>query len=1095
MQLEFRQRLLASTLLISAAAFAQPAFAQTGGDVPTSQETTDVGDPAARLCAENPNSPECAAEGQAIVVTGSRIASPTLTSASPLQVVDSADIDQAGVVNVQEVLLENPAFGTPGISRTNSNFTTTASGVAQVDLRNLGSDRTLVLVNGRRFVGGLADSPSVDLNSIPTQFIERIDILTGGASSIYGSDAVAGVVNIIYKDDFEGVELNGQLGISERGDDTRKQANLLMGTNFADGRGNIAVHLGYTDEGAVFTRNRSEAAVDQTSCYLGFFGTDVPNDLFTACRPTFSASVPQGIFTAGTSNFSFNPLTGAPRRFGAGGAAANPGLLLPGETTLSAAEAQFRAINCITRTAPGSAVQPIPNCTPLGFNRSAFRTIAIPTERYLVALRGNYEINDNISVFTEGTYSKTKTVSVLEPFPFSSSGVNGTHPATGGRFNIEQDVTISGTGALPTPATNPLVVSCVAATRVCRVRNPLVPIDVFNAATDVGSDADSFRDISFTQRLSSFGNRGATNDRQTFRVLAGLEGDVFTNWRWDAFYSFGETTQSQTSSGLVNTVTFREALDVIPDVNDIDADGDRQEPICADPQARSQGCAPANVYGAGQLSPRAISFIRAPAFFDARITQKVAGANISGNLFDPWGAGPWGLALGTEYRKESSESRSDALTVAGLNAGNARPDVEGQFDVIEGYAELIVPILSDTPFFDVLNFRAAGRISDYSSVGTTYSYNAGLEWAPVPDVRFRGVYARAVRAPNIGELFTAPSQTFPTGLVDPCEGIGATGNAPNGGQGAICRADPGIAAAIAQNGTFTLIQADRQGISGFNSGNPDLDEEKSDSYTLGVIINPRSIDWLRNFAFTADYFNIKIEDAIVGTPRQFILNQCYILGNAGFCDPRFVTRRPAQEGQNSPGSIRFLNSFQTNSGGFSTEGMDFTMSYRQNLENWGLAGNINARLAYTHTWEGEIIPLPGSDPDPFIDELGAPRHKVFGSVAYTMGEFTGTFRGTWIDKVYLDDQFIDQFRNDDGSFPDGITRSDFSVPSEFLLDMQLRWAPGDNYEFYVGVDNLLDNNPPLIPSGLPGNSTGTETFAGDYDVIGRRFYAGATLKF
>jgi outer membrane cobalamin receptor len=229
MKLEFRQRLLASTLLVGAAAFSTPAFAQSE-QANTQEETADVGDSAARLCQENPNSPQCAGEGEAIVVTGSRIASPTLTSASPLQIVDAQDIDDAGVVNVQEVLLENPAFGTPGISRTNSNFSTSSAGVAVVDLRNLGTNRTLVLVNGRRFVAGVPGSSAVDLNSIPTQFIERIDILTGGASSIYGSDAVAGVVNIIYRDDFEGVELSGQLGVSQRGDDVRKQANLLLGT-------------------------------------------------------------------------------------------------------------------------------------------------------------------------------------------------------------------------------------------------------------------------------------------------------------------------------------------------------------------------------------------------------------------------------------------------------------------------------------------------------------------------------------------------------------------------------------------------------------------------------------------------------------------------------------------------------------------------------------------------------------------------------------------------------------------------------------------------------------------------------------------------
>ena len=1102
MKLDYRQRLLASTLLVGAATFSAPAFAQTGADVPTAAETSDLGDPAARLCDDNPNSPECAAEGQAIVVTGSRIASPTLTSASPLQIIDSADIDQAGVVNVQEVIAENPTTFV-GTSRTNSNFSTASVGVATVDLRNLGTSRTLVLVNGRRFVSGLPGSPVVDLNTIPTQFIERVDILTGGASSIYGSDAVAGVVNIIYKDDFEGIELNGQIGVSEEGDDVRKQANLLLGTNFADGRGNITVHLGYSDEGAVFTRNRSRSAVDQTSCYAGFFGAEIES-LFTACRPTLSATIPQATIVAGGINFTYDAATGAPRTFGAGGASVNPGLLLPGETTLAAAEAQFRAINCITRTTTAEGVvTPIPNCTPLGFNRSGARTIAVPTERYLIAFRGNYEITNNISAFAEATYAATSTVAELEPFPFATSGSGGTNPATGGRFNIESELVVNGTGPLPTPATNPSVLSCDAATRVCRVRNPFVPVAIFNAATDLVSinDTDNFRDVSFTRRLSDLGNRGATADRDTFRVLVGLEGDIFSDWRWDAFYSYGETTEAQVSGGQVNVLNFRNALNAVPDLNDVDGDGNRNEAICADAQARAQGCQPTNVFqGANMLSPAAIQYINAPAFFNTKTTQKLAGANLSGNLFDLWGAGPVGLAIGTEYRKEFSSAQSDPLTVAGLNGGNARGNTEGSFDVIEGYAELAVPLLRDVPFFHMLEARGAIRVSDYSTVGTTYSWNYGLEWAPIPDVRFRAVKARATRAPNIGELFAGPGQTFPPGLVDPCRtsvAANAVTNATPGTLGERCRADPGVQLNINQNisaanpnGIFVLNQSDTQSISGFNLSNPNLKEEKADSFTAGIIINPTSIRFLRNFSFTADYFNIKVDDAIQSLGRQFILNQCFQEGNLDLCSA--ITRRPGPAGANSAGSIELINDAQTNTGGLKTEGLDFTMSYRQNLENWGLAGNLNMRLAWTHLLEAFSIPVTGQPKDSFKGEIGAPKDRVFGTVAYTLGGFTGVLRGNYNGPQYLNDSFQANFSDANG---DPFDKKFFRVGSVITLDSQIRFATGDHYEFYVGVDNLTDEQGPLIPTGLSGGGTGVETNASIFDPIGRRYYAGATLKF
>jgi outer membrane receptor protein involved in Fe transport len=1047
MKLEFRQRLLATTLLVGTAAFSTPAYAQAD-ETNTQEETVDIGDPAARLCQENPNSPQCAAEGEAIVVTGSRIASASLTSASPLQIVDAQDIDEAGVVNLQELLLENPAFGTPTISRTNSNFSTSSGGVATVDLRNLGTQRTLVLVNGRRFVAGVPGSSAVDLNAIPTQFIERVDILTGGASSIYGSDAVAGVVNIIYRDDFEGLELSGQLGVSQYGDDVRKQANLLMGTNFADGRGNVSVYLGYSNEGAVFSRNRSRSQIDDISTLL--LTGDIA-DIFESTAPFLSSFAPQGTINIRPTG---SPGGGLSRTFGPNGS------LIPVNTNGGAG---------------GLAAA-------TGFNRQAFRTIAIPTERYLMALRGNYEITDDITFFTEGTFAKTSTTTELEPFALDSSGNNGIFPATGGRFPIEQDVTI--TGANPLPAVGGNVLACNAATRVCRVRNPLVQDFIFNNAID--TDADGLRDVSFTRRLSDFGNRGSTADRTTFRFLAGLEGDVFGDWRWDAFYSYGETTESQVSGGQVNVLNFRNALSVIPDVNDLDGDGNRTEATCSDPQAIRQNCVPANVFGgAGALAP-AVTYLQAPGLLNTKTTQKLAGANLSGNLFDLWGAGPTGLAVGVEYRKEFSDSQFDPLQAAGLNGGNALPRTMGGFDVIEGYAELAIPILRNVPFFHMLEARGAIRVSDYSTVGTTYSWNYGLEWAPIADIRFRAVKARATRAPNIGELFSPPSQTFPPGLQDPCAGVTAT---TGGTLGTQCRADPGVALNIAQNGSFTLNQADLQGISGFTSGNPALGEEKGDSLTLGVVINPTSIDWLRNFAFTFDYFNIEVKDAIVSTPRQFILEQCFNAGVGSFCD--LITRRPTQEGANSPGSLDLINSGPTNSGGLKTSGFDVTASYRQNLENWGLAGKLNARVAWTHTIKGDLLPVPGQPKDEFNREVGpgaGSRNKVFTTVSYEYEDWGITLRGNYIGPAFIDDQFLLAF---------GYEARDpaAKVDAEFVLDTQIRFTPGDNYEFYIGADNVLNNKPPFLPGNITGSTTGANTAAGTYDPIGRRFYAGARLKF
>lgn len=1048
-----RNRLLASSLLASVGFVATPAFAQSA-ETNQQEETADIGDPASRLCAENPNSPDCANSGTAIVVTGSRIASPTLTATQPLQVVDAQDIDDSGVVNLQSVLLENPAFGTPGVSRTNSNFSTSSVGVATVDLRNLGSDRTLVLVNSRRFVAGIPSSATVDLNTIPTQFIERVDILTGGASSVYGSDAVAGVVNIIYKTDFEGIEASGQLGISERGDDFRQQANLIMGANLPDGRGNVMAFFGYSDEGAVFSRDRKRSAVDQISTALL---TGDPADFFDATVPFFSSFAPQGTFQirAGQPGLNLNPCPPAdqPQPVGCNATFTDPGEFAPvvGLTrTFDPITGAF-----VTASTNGSATR-----NPTGFNRSAFRTIAVPTERYLIALRGNYEVVDDINLNMEGTFAQTRTTSELEPFPLGSDDI---FPASGGRFAVESR---GPDGTL--------------------VRNPLVPDNIFNLALDtrtidtngdgVADAGDGLRDIGFTRRLLDFGPRGNTANRTTFRILTGLDGKVFGNFNWDVFYAYGETTEAQRGNGQVNVLNFANALNVIPD--------EFGNPICADANARAQGCVPADVFnGALRISPAAARYIAAPQSRTTRTTQQLAGANLSGELFQLIDA-PLGIAIGTEYRKEFSEENNDALTEAGLNGGNALPSSSGSFDVIEGYGELQVPIFRDRPFFQDLTLRGAVRVSDYSTVGTTYSYSGGIDYAPIRDIRFRGTYSRATRAPNIGELFTPPSQTFPTGLQDPCSGVTAT---TGGTLGAQCLADAGVRANIAANGgVFTLNQSDIQGVSGFNRGNPDLGEEEADTYTAGVVINPRSINALRNFSLTVDYYNIEIADAIVGTPRQFALDQCFRFANQQFCD--FISRRQAASGPNSAGSLEFIDSAASNSGGLKTTGIDTVLSYRQNFSPFGVDGQINARVAYTHVFKAFTIPLPGADRNSFNEEIGAADDKVFASLGFNTDQIGIVFRGNYIAPSFLDDQFLAQF---DLPARDPAGR----IKEEFYLSSQIRFTPGEHYEFYVGVDNLLDNEPPRIISGLPGNNTGTESDAGTYDVLGRRFYAGARIRF
>jgi iron complex outermembrane receptor protein len=943
-----------------------------------------------------------------VVVTGSRIISPNLESPSPVQSITSEEIEGTGTVNVQDILLKNPTMGTPTLSRTNSAFLTSSAGVATVDLRNLGVERTLTLIDGRRFVSGIPGSAAVDYNTIPTQFIERIDVLTGGASAVYGSDAVAGVVNIILKKDFKGLAFDGQYGASAEGDSDETQVGLTFGTSTDDERGNIMAHVGYTKQGAVYSRDRPRSAIDQVSTGAGVTGD--PAELFDITRPFYSSYAPQGRFFTGNGD--------------------------PAGITYD------QAGNVIPWDTNGT------NGTATGFNRSAYRTIAVPVERYLFSGRGNFNFTENHGAFFEGTYASTNASSNIEPFALGAEDI---YPATGGQVPVEFNVN----GTL--------------------VRNPVVPDAVFNTATD--DDGDGLRDFYFTKRLADFGPRSSDARRDTFRVVGGLQGAFAADkWHYEAFYAYGQTKEAQTSSGQVNVLNFRNALEAIADVNDVDGDGNVTEAICRDPNARLQGCVPVNVFGYNSFSPEAVNYIEAPGSLATFTSQRLIGANITGDLFE-MPAGPLAIAAGVEYRKEASDSQFDPLSQAGLNAGNAIPPTRGEFDVREAYLETSVPILHELPLADQLTLRAAVRASDYSTVGNTLSWNGGLEWSPIPSLRFRVVRAKSTRAPNIGELFQPPSQTFPTGVQDPCVGVTATSTDPTG---VACLAAPGVAANIAANGEFTLTQADFQGISGFDRGNPNLEEEVGNSWTIGAVIQPSDISVLEDFDFTVDYFRIDIANAITLRDRNFILSQCYGGGDTSLC--QFVSRRPNAVGANNAGSIEFLDADITNTGGEFAEGVDLTMAYRHALG----AGNFAARLSYTHVLDHYQIPLDGGDRDYLANEVGDSEDRAYLTLQYTQGKFGATLQTTYLSEADLDDQFLAAF---------DLPRGAVGIPSATYVDAQVTFSPTDQYEVFVGANNLLDEDPPPIISGLPGNVTGTETDAGTYDAIGRRWYAGVRVRF
>ncbi len=933
--------------------------------------------------------------GEPILVTGSRIARPELTSPVPVTVVDSEQLQLDAAQNISDTLNELPQTAL-GSTRTNTNFSTSGTGIATVNLRGLGSSRTLTLVNGRRFISGFPGDSAVDLNNIPTDFIERVEIVTGGSSAVYGSDAISGVVNFILKDNFEGVVLRAQSHITQRGDNPRYYVSATAGTNFgADDRGNLMINLSYDKDGGLRSKERG---LSQQDC-AGL-----------VCGPaSYSSYAEQGRFQLVGPN--------------AAGTALGPKALLGGNSLFT-----FNPDNSVVNGFP----------VGYGFNRNGERFISTPVERYLATAVGNYELTDSITAFAEVTYAKVNSRSRLEPFPLDAGDI--------------YDLNLADPG-MP-------------------ITNPFIPASVLAAITAANSDADTTNNVSgiqFRRRQNDVFDRSNVVKRDTWRVAAGFKGDLGEKFSWEASYVYGHLNDYNGSEDIDNR-RYRNALNAI-----------RVSPgnvvgvniVCADAAARAEGCIPINLFGYRTADPRAAAYVKSVVPKSENITneQHVLSGSVSGSLF-ALPAGDVGLAVGAEYRKERSVDDLDVLTNTGGNSGNVIPDTVGQFSVWEAFGELNVPLLSEKPFFEYLGLIGAARYSDYSTIGTTFSWNAGAEWSPMSGLRIRGVYAEANRAPNISELFSAPSETFAS-VTDPCDGVNAT-SALNG-FGAACRAVPAIAAAIAANGTFQYTLADLQGINGFVGGNVNLQEETAKTYTVGAVWQPT---FLSGALLTVDYFNIKVDGAINTLGRSYSISQCLITSLPVYCNN--VTRDAGT------GFVTQVDGQLINVAGLQTSGVDVGVRYATGL---GLAADdrISLSVNYTYLISDKSQGDPEDDVTDFAGTFGSPRHRINSRIGYTVDKMTLS----WQTNFRSGGEWIKDYVNANAQIAALNNLEDYMTH-----DMQVRFAVGENRDFdvFFGVDNVLDTDPEYLPGSPFGTPTGLET-AAQYDVFGRRFYAGAVVRF
>lgn len=972
-----------------------------------------------------------------IVVTGSRIERTIEDSAVPIQVLGAVDLEESGTNDLAEAVLELPGVS-ESVSPQGSNNQIQTSGLSTISLRRLGDDRTLVLINGKRAVSNSGNSDRVSLSTLPAGFVERTEVLTGGMSAVYGSDAIAGVANFILEDDFTGVQLDGRYSTPEASGGEEYRINALAGTEFAGGRGYALIGVEYRNENEVFadsTRPLTIASlefddpVESTGSdgwtneinFPGCFGVDTERHCIL---PSGSSSTPGGSFEGDAwfvNGQWFNDLSLRPSDRPAG----------------SDFYADFDGYN----VRPGRSNLP-------------------EREILNVALQTTYEFSDAAKFSFTGSYSDVDTIYYTGYETLNNGDTLGDGTSIG---NISSS-------------------------------NPFIPPEV--EETRSGS-------VSFNRALIELGEQGRFNDRRTMRFIADITGDLSDALKYEVYGTFGRFKQVQDNPNEYNFLNARFALDVEPD-----GAGGFQ---CADAGARADGCVPLNPFGEGTITQAAADYIRYDGHGEQVRKQYTFGGFLSGDLFD-MPAGNVKFAAGVEWRRESqvTDGDPDGDDFAGINGvrdlqdGATRdtpgyapdtdfdltslatfPSVSASYEVKEAYAEI------DVPVFDGLNLQAAARVGDYNTIGTIFSYNIGAVWQASPDIAFRAQYSRSQRAPNLTEIFSPPRPDA-DGLNDPCEGLlpdgsGITSITGDGAENADlatvaanCLTEPGIQAFFADPDNAGDPFTDNQtGTQGPNAGNPNVKEETADTITAGFALTPSFIPGL---TLVADYYRIKIKDAITSVSTQNTVSLCYSADdfpNNKFCD--VITR-------DAVGRVTEVINFQENLDTEIVSGIDAQLLYR--FEPGFIPGRFDIDFRYSHYFEQEVSfeGIGGttitSSP---LGEIGNGEDEFRLRLGYRNGPFrmsyTVTYEGGGVADIAqnanpTDDQY---FRIGDQDF--------------HRIYMAYDFGKDDQFRLYGGVNNLFNDFGAFVPTGVPSYGSSYNLDSALSRVLGREFYAGVRVRF
>jgi iron complex outermembrane receptor protein len=1029
-----------------------------------------------------------------IVVTGSRIARNNNESTSPIVTVDSKLFDQSATSALETQLNKLPQFtptmDVPQVAGGDIQPTATNSpGEATVALRGIGANRTLVLINGRRGTPSNALG-AIDINTIPTAAIQYVEAISGGASSTYGADAMAGVLNFIMKDRFEGFEVDITGSMTEQKDNEELTISTVIGTNFDDDKGNVMLAMAYNNRNAAMQRDRSwfrdnwrSPSIGGTMFFPPYSGINIGYGLTGVYGNLPDPDVMNSVMTGATFDTSLN----------AGGTAeARSGAVIMWDPVSSSVFSGFNEAAAPGIPAAEAAglidgyVTKMQNNGWLGMNNTNTYLI-FPLERYNFYAQGKYEINENVGVFGQAYFSKTRADTVQEPGIIVSGWSVNVNP------QIDRDV---------------------------------IPADLM---TIIDSRPDPNADITLQALFPN--NREGHSDTFTFNMTSGLEGTIpGIDWTWEAFVSYGEAENTSNMTGFYSLQRTRTVMQS-PNFGQGGVWVANSGPPDYGFGGATATCTSGlNPFDWANVTQDCWDAIAAPVRTRQIMEQTIYEANTQGSIAE-LPTGDLRGALGISYRENKYEFLSDNINTQGRSFNDQvlglYPSGESSGDITatEEYAELLIPIVKELPFAEAVEINLGGRRSDYNTTGVSYTYKAQMDWRTTNWLRFRGGYNRAERAPNIAELFLATTSSF---------GVMSYGDACSMRNGILnYSADPNVNSdnwynavalcgqlmeagnpdsdadaeyygqdwrdiydyAAANGGASNVPQADidTQPLGGFgfiwpvDKGNPDLSPEIADTWTAGFVLDSfvEDIPALMDWRISVDYYIIKIKDAIGLQTGDVVQQQClsptfnadYDWQNV-FCDN--VNRNP------SSGALSTLERSYYNNGAFETSGIDFQI-------NWGMEagpGRVSVTSLVNYLLKMESTELAGVNPMiDYVGTYGPSGNGLNGNSFEWQALTTVTYSmASW--DVSLRWQHLDSLHN--------ITPTAASpLPSYDMFDLLGNYRLKDNISFRFGVENMFNIKPdlygvnPTSPTGMYGGSFSTQL----QDVNGRRFYVGTKIYF